>query len=60
MRLLQAVKETACWLEEHAAAATTEDIDEQKEKPSNVGYLIDCELAQHQSEAAGLTHCSEA
>jgi len=38
--LLEAVKETADWLEENAAEATTEDFEEQKEKLSNVAYPI--------------------
>ncbi|KAL9099443.1 MAG: hypothetical protein Q9163_005055 [Psora crenata] len=42
--LLEAVKETADWLEENAAEATTEDFEEQKEKLSNVAYPITSKL----------------
>ena len=42
--LMEAVKETADWLEESAAEATTEDFEEQKEKLSNVAYPITSKL----------------
>ena len=42
--LLEAVKETADWLESNAADATTEDFEEQKEKLSNVAYPITSKL----------------
>ena len=42
--LLEAVKETADWLEENAAEATSEDFEEQKEKLSNVAYPITSKL----------------
>lgn len=41
---MEAVKETTDWLEEHAADATTEDFEEQKEKLSNVAYPITSKL----------------
>ncbi|KAI9718722.1 MAG: hypothetical protein M1812_003896 [Candelaria pacifica] len=42
--LLEAVKETTDWLEENASTATTEDLEEQKEKLSNVAYPITSKL----------------
>nr|KMM65277.1 hsp70-like protein C [Coccidioides posadasii RMSCC 3488] len=42
--ILEAVKEATDWLEEHAATATTEDFEEQKEKLSNVAYPITSKL----------------
>lgn len=42
--LLDAIKETTEWLEEHAASATAEDFEEQKEKLSNVAYPITSKL----------------
>ncbi|KAK4696557.1 endoplasmic reticulum chaperone BiP, partial [Lecanoromycetidae sp. Uapishka_2] len=42
--LLEAIKETAEWLEENASEATTEDFEEQKEKLSNVAYPITSKL----------------
>ncbi|KAM0800899.1 molecular chaperone bip1 [Usnea florida] len=42
--LLEAVKETADWLESNASDATTEDFEEQKEKLSNVAYPITSKL----------------
>ena len=42
--ILEAVKETTDWLEEHAASATTEDFAEQKEKLSGVAYPITSKL----------------
>jgi heat shock protein 5 len=42
--LLEAVKETTDWLDEHAATANAEDFEEQKEKLSNVAYPITSKL----------------
>jgi heat shock protein 5 len=42
--LLEAVKETADWLEENAATATSEEFEEQKEKLSGVAYPITSKL----------------
>ncbi|EEP76311.1 heat shock protein 70 [Uncinocarpus reesii 1704] len=42
--ILEAVKEATDWLDEHAATATTEDFEEQKEKLSNVAYPITSKL----------------
>ncbi|RDW85595.1 hypothetical protein BP5796_03920 [Coleophoma crateriformis] len=42
--ILDAVKEATEWLEEHAATATAEDFEEQKEKLSNVAYPITSKL----------------
>jgi heat shock protein 5 len=42
--ILEAVKEATDWLEENAATATTEDLNEQKEKLSNVAYPITSKL----------------
>ncbi|KAF4464608.1 glucose-regulated 78 of hsp70 family [Fusarium albosuccineum] len=44
--ILDAVKETTEWLEEHGADATAEDFEEQKEKLSNVAYPITSKLYQ--------------
>ena len=41
---MEAVKETADWLESNAQDATTEDFEEQKEKLSNVAYPITSKL----------------
>ena len=43
-QLLEAVKETTEWLEEHGSTAVTEDFEEQKEKLSNVAYPITSKL----------------
>lgn len=42
--LLEAVKETTEWLDEHGSTAVTEDFEEQKEKLSNVAYPITSKL----------------
>ena len=42
--LIEAIKETQEWLEEHAATANQEDFEEQKEKLSNVAYPITSKL----------------
>lgn len=39
-QILDAVKETNSWLDEHGATATTEEFQEQKERLSNVAYPI--------------------
>ncbi|KAL0941730.1 hsp70-like protein [Colletotrichum truncatum] len=44
--ILEAVKETTDWLEEHSATANTEDFEEQKEKLSNVAYPITSKMYQ--------------
>ncbi|RMJ14817.1 78 kDa glucose-regulated protein [Fusarium euwallaceae] len=44
--ILDAVKETTEWLEEHGADATAEDFEEQKEKLSNVAYPITSKMYQ--------------
>ncbi|KAF6819303.1 78 kDa glucose-regulated protein-like protein 2 [Colletotrichum musicola] len=44
--ILEAVKETTDWLEENGATATTEDLEEQKEKLSNVAYPITSKMYQ--------------
>lgn len=44
IQLLEAIKETNEWLEEHAATATGEDFEEQREKLSSVAYPITSKL----------------
>jgi endoplasmic reticulum chaperone BiP len=48
-KLLDACKETINWLDDHAAAATTEDFEEQKEKLSQVAYPITSKLYKDQA-----------
>lgn len=43
-QILDAVKEATDWLEENAATASTEDLEEQKEKLSNIAYPITSKL----------------
>ncbi|KAF2821483.1 78 kDa glucose-regulated protein-like protein [Ophiobolus disseminans] len=43
-QILDAVKETQDWLQEYAAAATTEDFDEQKQRLSDMTYPITSKL----------------
>ncbi|CAJ0548748.1 Ff.00g023610.m01.CDS01 [Fusarium sp. VM40] len=51
--ILDAVKETNEWLEEHGAEATAEDFEEQKEKLSNVAYPITSKMYQGAGGAGG-------
>ncbi|KAF9876364.1 78 kda glucose-regulated protein precursor [Colletotrichum karsti] len=51
--ILEAVKETTSWLEENGATATTEDLEEQKEKLSNVAYPITSKMYQGAGGAGG-------
>ncbi|KAG5663341.1 hypothetical protein HG530_009599 [Fusarium avenaceum] len=51
--ILDAVKETNEWLEEHGADATAEDFEEQKEKLSNVAYPITSKMYQGAGGAGG-------
>ncbi|KAK2060684.1 hsp70-like protein [Colletotrichum caudatum] len=51
--ILEAVKETTDWLEENSATATTEDLEEQKEKLSNVAYPITSKMYQGAGDAGG-------
>ena len=41
---MEAIKEATDWLDENGATATTEDLEEQKEKLSNVAYPITSKL----------------
>jgi heat shock protein 5 len=52
-QILDAVKETNEWLEEHGADATAEDFEEQKEKLSNVAYPITSKMYQGAGGAGG-------
>ncbi|KAF7547706.1 hypothetical protein G7Z17_g7536 [Cylindrodendrum hubeiense] len=51
--ILDAVKEATEWLEENGAEATTEDLEEQKEKLSNVAYPITSKMYQGAGGAGG-------
>jgi heat shock protein 5 len=51
--ILEAVKETNEWLDEHGADATAEDFEEQKEKLSNVAYPITSKMYQGAGGAGG-------
>ena len=48
-KLLDACKETIEWLDDHAAAATREDFEEQKEKLSQIAYPITSKLYKDQA-----------
>ncbi len=54
--ILEAVKETSDWLEEHASSATQEDLEEQKEKLSNVAYPITSKLYSGGAEGEDAGH----
>jgi endoplasmic reticulum chaperone BiP len=47
-KLLDACKDAASWLDEHAGSATKEDFEEQKEKLSQVAYPITSKLYKEQ------------
>ncbi|KAK1840664.1 78 kda glucose-regulated protein precursor [Colletotrichum chrysophilum] len=51
--ILEAVKETTDWLDENGATASTEDLEEQKEKLSNVAYPITSKMYQGAGGAGG-------
>ena len=44
LQIMEAVKEAQDWLDENAAEATAEDLEEQREKLSNVAYPITSKL----------------
>jgi len=52
--LLEAIKETQDWMEQNIATATTEDLEEQKEKLSNVAYPITSKLYGESGGAGGM------
>lgn len=51
--ILQAVKETQEWLDDHAATAETDDFQEQKEKLSSVAYPITSKMYSQSGAGAG-------